>query len=159
MTPPNKPSNWDEMTPHKRHEWRKANHTNSSGFVGVTETHGGRFKAKIFCPTREKQMHLGTFDSAHEAGKAYEQAFEKIYGSEEEWLKNNRPKPLFPDQKTAATWIRYADRKPAIGTTVIAFNDSIMVIASMWDDGLHDCRECMLIDATHWTNLPNPPQP
>lgn len=151
-----KPPGWHCMTPHQKHEWRKKNNTNSTGFVGVKKDASGKFTAKIFSMDAQKQVHLGTFKTAEAAGAAYEKAFSEIYGSEEDWLKSNPTKPAAP--KTLCTWIPIETAKPDAGSEIIAWDGTSMTIATVWEGGsIRDCREMMELDPTHWTSTPKPP--
>ena len=81
---PNYPAAWSNYSPHQKLEWRKEHDTNSTGFVGVKQEVSGRFSAKIFDPAAEKRIHIGTFDTAEEAGEAFENEFLRIYGERDE---------------------------------------------------------------------------
>lgn len=59
---------------------------NSSGYKGVSKhKRSGRWQAKI--TVRYKQHHLGLFDSAEEAAKAYDEASKRLHG---EYGKGNK---------------------------------------------------------------------
>jgi hypothetical protein len=51
---------------------------NTSGYKGVSKTPAGKWAATIW--VRQKRMHLGTFDTPHEAFDAYKLAAEKHFG-------------------------------------------------------------------------------
>ena len=156
MFPPDRPDDWLEMTPHQRHEWRKKNNTNQTGFVGVTEAADGKFTSKIFCPIREKHLHLGTFFTAKLAGDAYESAFSDIYGDEDEWLES--PIPKIKVSKTHASWIPYDLKKPKPSKAVLAFFGGQFFVATMIGDRLVDCHKLTQIHPTHWTPMPDFPK-
>jgi len=98
---PPKPIGWDEATPHMQLAWRKENTTNPTGFVGVTKTRGG-FRANIRNPITEERYDLGPFDTAEEAGDAFDAAFLEIHGEEKDdldWVDqwDDQPGPLSPE--------------------------------------------------------------
>ena len=81
---PQYPAAWSNYSPHQKLAWRKINDSNATGFVGVTMESSGRFSANIFDPTAEKRIRIGTFDTAEEAGEAFENEFVRIHGERDE---------------------------------------------------------------------------
>lgn len=75
-----KPEFWDELTPHQKYEWRQENETNSTGHVGVKKSSSGKYFSTIFSPSENKEVYLGTFDTAAQAGAAFRREFVKIHG-------------------------------------------------------------------------------
>jgi hypothetical protein len=64
-----------------RRGWSKS----TSRFKGVCSAKGGRWRAQIRVPL-EKPIHLGVFDTEHEAAKAYNEAAIRLHG---EWARLN----------------------------------------------------------------------
>lgn len=123
MKPSHPPTEWDLMTPHQRHAWRKNNNTNKTGFVGVKSTKDGKFNAKIFDPGTGKPVHIGTLLTAQSAGEAYEREFLRIYGTEEEWVAANPmgdsgSREPNPKRVAAVTSVRLSDDEQAALMTI-----------------------------------------
>ena len=59
---------------------RKESITNTTGYVGVTRAYNGRYQASI--QVNGKYQRLGIFDTAEQAGTAYQEASRRLRG---EW--------------------------------------------------------------------------
>jgi len=71
-------SNLREATHQQNLYNQKRQKNNISGYKGVSHAYNGKFTSRIYC---EKQMiHLGTFNTAKEAHKAYCDAAHKYHG-------------------------------------------------------------------------------
>jgi hypothetical protein len=72
---------------------RKGRSNNRNGYKGIERIRSGRFRARIGISGRN--LHLGCFDTAEEAAKAYDEAARQHFG---EFAHSN-----FPEQQTTTT--------------------------------------------------------
>jgi hypothetical protein len=62
-----------------QNQWNKrASKSSKTGIKGVRMIHNGRFRAQI--QAKGVELHLGYFDSAEAAGKAYDRAAKRLHG-------------------------------------------------------------------------------
>jgi hypothetical protein len=75
------PQNWRELTPEERTRWHRDQHTNKTGFLGVTwRKRERRFVARIRVPGTAKKIHCGMGKTAAEAARLYDAKARQLFG-------------------------------------------------------------------------------
>jgi hypothetical protein len=73
---------WAERTPEERTRWHRDQHTNKTGFLGVTwKERDRRFVARIRVPGRADKIHCGVGRTAVEAARRYDAKARELFGA------------------------------------------------------------------------------
>jgi hypothetical protein len=72
---------WAERTPEERTRWHRDQHTNKTGFLGVTwKERDRRFVARIRVPGRADKIYCGVGRTAAEAARRYDAKARELFG-------------------------------------------------------------------------------